>query len=79
MNEQSESALTSRGIGTIVRVTVVAAIVALLVVIAVDNRNDVRLGYVTGSTQAPLWIVVVLAGVGGLVVGWLVKHRPRHR
>jgi uncharacterized integral membrane protein len=79
VSNHSESAITSRGVSGIVRVTVVAVIVALVLLVAVDNRGDVRLGYVTGSTEAPLWLVVVVAGVAGLVVGWLVKHRPRHR
>ena len=78
MSDHSETSVTARGIGGIIRVTVAAIIVALVVMVAVDNRRDVRLGYVTGSTEAPLWIVLVLAGVAGLLVGWLVKHRPRH-
>ena len=28
--------------------------------------------------DAPLWIVLVAAGVVGVLIGWLVKHR-RHR
>jgi uncharacterized integral membrane protein len=38
----------------------VAAIVAVLVLVAVDNREDVRVGYVLGDTEAPIWIVLVL-------------------
>jgi uncharacterized integral membrane protein len=78
VSDDSHSALTSRGIGGIIRFTLIAVLIAAVVLIAVDNRDDVRLGYVTGSAEAPLWLVVVAAGIAGVLVGWLVKHRPRH-
>jgi uncharacterized integral membrane protein len=44
-----------------------------------DNRRDVRLGYAFGDAQAPTWIVIVATAVVGAVIGWLVRHGPRHR
>ena len=61
----------------VVRIVVVCVVAAVIVALAVDNRHDVRLGYVVGDADSPAWIVVVLAGVGGFVIGWLIKHRPR--
>jgi uncharacterized integral membrane protein len=79
MSDHSKVDVTARGIGGIVRVTIVALIIAAVILIAADNRDDVRIGYVTGSADAPLWLVLVIAGVAGVIVGWLLRHRPRHR
>jgi uncharacterized integral membrane protein len=65
-------------LGRVVRLTLVAGIIAVLVLVAVDNRKDVRVGYVLGDTEAPIWIVLVLAAVGGVLIGWLMQHRHRH-
>lgn len=61
------------------RFFVVAALVAAIVIVAFDNRNDVRLGYVFGDAEAPVWIVLVAAGAAGVMIGWLLQHRPRRR
>ncbi len=64
----------------IVRWVIVAVIVVAIVALALDNRHDVRLGFVFGDGNAPAWIVVIASGIGGIVIGWLIKHRPgRHR
>jgi uncharacterized integral membrane protein len=63
----------------IIRWIFIAAIVVALVVVAMDNRDDVRVGYAVGDAQAPIWIVMIAAAVGGVIIGWLVRHRPRHR
>jgi uncharacterized integral membrane protein len=57
---------------------VVAAILVAVVVVARDNRSDTRVGYAFGDAEAPIWLVILVAGLVGLVVGWLVSHRPRH-
>jgi uncharacterized integral membrane protein len=62
-----------------VRWLFIAAIVAALVVVGLDNRDDVRVGYAVGDTKAPIWIVIIAAAIGGMIIGWLVRHRPRHR
>jgi uncharacterized integral membrane protein len=61
----------------VVRAIVIAAIVVVFVVVALDNRQDVRLGYVFGDVSAPVWLVILGAGFVGLLVGWLIRHRPR--
>ena len=63
-------------LGRVARLTLVAAIVAALILVAVDNREDVRVGYVVGDTEAPIWIVLTLAAVAGVMIGWLIRHRP---
>jgi uncharacterized integral membrane protein len=64
--------------GGAVRWIIAALIVAATVVVAVDNREEVSVGYVFGDASAPVWVILVAAGIAGIVVGWLVKHRPRH-
>ena len=68
----------ARDAGRGLRLLLAAALVAALVVVAFDNRDDVRLGYVFGDAEAPVWIVLVAAGIAGVTIGWLIKHRP-HR
>jgi len=57
---------------------IVAAIVVAIVVVARDNRTDTRVGYAFGDAQAPIWVVILVAGLAGMVIGWLIRHRPRH-
>jgi len=32
---------------------------------------------VFGDASAPIWIVLVAAALAGVVIGWLIRHRPR--
>lgn len=66
-----------RNVAHLIRWLLIAAIVVVLVVIAMDNRNNVRVGYAYGDAEAPIWIVIVAAAAAGVVIGWLVRHRPR--
>ena len=59
------------------RAIVVVALLVGLVLVALDNRDNVRVGYVFGDASAPIWIVLVLSAVAGVVIGWLIRHRPR--
>jgi uncharacterized integral membrane protein len=61
----------------IFRWLIVAAIVVAIVVVARDNRTDTRVGYAIGDAQAPIWVVILIAGLAGMIIGWLVRHRPR--
>ncbi|MBI5087604.1 MAG: DUF1049 domain-containing protein, partial [Actinobacteria bacterium] len=40
---------------------------------------DVRVGYVVGDAQAPIWIVLIAAAAAGVVIAWLAQHRSHHR
>jgi uncharacterized integral membrane protein len=63
----------------LVRWLFIAAIVVGLVLVGMDNRDDVRVGYAFGERQAPIWIVIIAAAVAGMFIGWLVRHRPGRR
>jgi uncharacterized integral membrane protein len=82
-DERSANGVGHPGIGSghdgarIFRVVALVALIVAIVVVAMDNRDDVRLGYVFGDAQAPVWIAVVASAVAGALIGWLIKHRPR--
>ncbi len=57
----------------------VVALLAGLVLVALDNRSTVQVGYVFGDVKAPIWIVLAAAAVCGVIIGWLVRHRPHRR
>jgi uncharacterized integral membrane protein len=74
---ESSSSNRSHDAGVIVRFVLIAAIIVAIVLVALDNTDDVRIGYVFGHKNAPVWIVLVAAAVAGVIIGWLLKHRPR--
>lgn len=78
-HEQVERQHPHRDSAQVARYVLLAIIVGALVAMAMDNRHDVRLGYVFGDGSAPVWIVILIAAAAGVVIGWLIKHRPRHR
>jgi uncharacterized integral membrane protein len=63
----------------IARWIVAALIIVAIVAVAIDNREEISVGYVFGDASAPVWVILVAAGVAGILIGWLIKHRPRHR
>ena len=77
--EQHAGAVHRRDAANAVRLIVIVAAVAAIVAVGMDNRHEARIGYVVGDTSAPLWVVVVAAAVVGMVIGWLLRHRPRQR
>ena len=77
VNEHA-GAVHRHDVAKIFRWLIVAALVVAIVVVARDNRTDTRVGYAFGDAEAPIWVVILLAGVAGIVIGWLVRHRPRH-
>ncbi len=65
--------------GRTIRGVFAGVILAALVALVVDNRHDVRLGWVFGDGDAPLWLVVTLSAIAGALIGWLISHRPHRR
>jgi uncharacterized integral membrane protein len=72
---QRAAAVHRRDAAQVIRLVVVLAIVAALVAVAMDNRDDVRVGYAVGEANAPIWIVLVAAALAGIVIGWLLRRR----
>ena len=78
-NQHVSTVDTARGVGHIIRIVVIIAVIVALVAVALDNTDDVRVGYAIGDAEAPIWIVIVLSAIGGIILGWLFEHRPRRR
>ncbi|MEP7203319.1 MAG: LapA family protein [Ilumatobacteraceae bacterium] len=76
---EHSGAVHRRDFAMLIRWIVIAAIVVAIVVVAMDNRDNVRVGYGVGDAEAPIGIVMVVAAAVGIVIGWLVRHRPRSR
>jgi uncharacterized integral membrane protein len=62
------------------RIVVAVVLVAVIAAVAIDNRDDTRIGYVFGDVNAPLFVVLIAAAIAGAIIGWLLMHRPhRHQ
>jgi uncharacterized integral membrane protein len=64
-----------------VSLIVLALLVLAIVLLALDNRDDARIGWVVGDADAPVvWIILASAAVGwlaGIVTSTLVRRRTR--
>jgi len=76
--ERHAAAVHRRDAARLFRFVIVAVLIAALVIVGMDNRSDVRVGYAFGDASAPIWVVLVLAAIAGLFIGWLLRHRPHH-
>lgn len=76
----SSTTRTEHHTGAGVRMRQILGLLLLIAVVAlaVDNRDDVRVGWVIGDGTAPLAAVLLLAALAGAIIGWLLVHRP-HR
>jgi len=78
--EQNRGAVHRRDIAAIIRLVVAVVIIGAFIALALDNRDDVPVGYVIDEALAPGWLVIVLSALGGMVIGWLLRLRSRsHR
>ena len=57
------------------RVLIVLIIAAALTGLALDNLHDVAIGWVFGSTTAPMVTVIVVSVIGGMTIGALLRKR----
>ena len=62
-------------LGSIIRFGAIALVTAAIVALVLDNRQPIRLGYVLGEATAPAWMVIVVAGIGGVAAAWFVRYR----
>ena len=74
---ENAGAVHRHDLARLVRFGLVIAVVAALVLIGFDNRSDVRLGYVVGEAQAPVWIVLLVAALAGLIIAVLARSNRR--
>lgn len=68
----------TRGLGQRLHLIAMAVLVAFIAALAIDNRQDVDIGWVAGDSSAPLALALVVAFLLGLGVGWLgARHKRR--
>jgi uncharacterized integral membrane protein len=77
--DTASGAVHRRDLARIVQLAVVVALIIAFVAVALDNRDEVRVGYAIGDAHAPVWMVIALSALGGFVIGWLLRVRSRHR
>ena len=65
-------------LGQLLRGMFAGVILAALVALGIDNRQDIAVSYVFGDGNAQLWVLLAVAAVGGMLLGWLVAFRS-HR
>jgi uncharacterized integral membrane protein len=68
---------TPQDLGRTLRLIAAAVLVLITVGLVLDNRRDVRIGWVLGDVTTPLAFALILTFLLGLVVGWLGAHRRR--
>ncbi len=61
----------------VARLVLGLVLLAAVVAFALDNRDDVRVGWVFGDVEASLAVVLLMTAVAGACIGWLVLHLPR--
>ena len=62
-----------------VRVLAVGAVVAVVALFLIDNRDSTTVGWTIGETDAPLYVFLLGAFALGILVGLLLSYRHRHR
>ena len=77
--DRNRGAVHRRDLARIIRLILVVALVAVFIVVALDNRDDVRVGYSIGEGHAPIWLVILISAIGGILIGGLLRLRSRNR
>jgi uncharacterized integral membrane protein len=63
--------------GQTVRVVIWLVVLAVLVVFAALNTDKVNVDWAFDTTDTPLWVVIAVSAVAGVVIGYV--GRPRRR
>jgi uncharacterized integral membrane protein len=58
-----------------IRILIVVVLVAIVVAFAVDNSQQVEVGWLFGSGDVALWIVIVASFVVGGIAGYVAGRR----
>jgi uncharacterized integral membrane protein len=54
-------------------------LVAIVVVFAIANTQDVKIDFVFGDVTLPLFVIIAVVGLLGFGAGWLVRGRRDKR
>jgi uncharacterized integral membrane protein len=61
------------------RAWLVGALIALVLIVALQNSQEVSFDVLTASFQAPLIVVILLAAGIGVLIGYIAPLIRRHR
>lgn len=58
-----------------IRIVVWVVVVAAVAVVAALNTQDVEVDWVVGDSTLPLWVVIALSALAGVVIGYVARWR----
>jgi uncharacterized integral membrane protein len=61
------------------RAWLVGALIALLLIVALQNSQEIRVDVLTAGLEAPLIVVILLAAAIGALIGYVAPLVRRHR
>jgi uncharacterized integral membrane protein len=59
------------------RIAGIAAVVIVVGALVADNTDEVQIGYVFGESEVSLVVLILVAWVLGIAIGWLGARRDR--
>jgi uncharacterized integral membrane protein len=59
------------------RLAGIAVLVLVVGALVVDNTDEVTIGYVFGESEVSLVVLILVAWVLGIAIGWLGSRRDR--
>jgi uncharacterized integral membrane protein len=74
-DDQSRPQTSGRGTGDLLRHLPAAILAILLIAFAIDNRNEVTVGFVFVDQEVRLVYVLLITAILGAVLGALLRHR----
>ena len=74
---ENTGAVHRRDLARLLRVLLAVVVVVALVLVGIDNRSKVRIGYVFGHAQAPVWVVIVGSALAGMIIAALARSNRR--
>jgi uncharacterized integral membrane protein len=74
---ENAGAVHRRDLARLLRFVLALGVVIALVLVGIDNRSKVRIGYVFGHAQAPIWVVLVGAALAGFIIAALARSNRR--
>lgn len=70
-----EGGTTGRSVGSIIKLVLWVAVLAVLVVFAVSNRQKANVDWIFTETETALWVVIAISTVAGAVLGYITARR----
>ena len=72
---KNAGAVHRHDLARLLRFLLAVGVLVALVLVGFDNRSKVRIGYVIGHAQTPVWVVVIGAAFAGIIVATLARRK----